>query len=104
MTPVADVSREVEAMGGNGRETARIRASQIMRLVDLTREGKAADEPARAEAPEPAPPAPPEAATEETPVPVPPPRHRGFELPLALGVLLVTGVIVLGYPSCNGSS
>lgn len=103
------MSREVAAMGNIGRETARLRASEIDILVDLTREGKSAGEPARAPAPGAAskatpPTAPketphvaPKATREQTPLPLPPARHRGFELPLALGVLLLTGVIVLGY-------
>ncbi|MEO5727732.1 MAG: hypothetical protein ABI134_34245, partial [Byssovorax sp.] len=73
----------------SARATARLRTSQITRLVDLTRDARAPGEPARTAAPD--------AAPEPTPVPVPPPRHRGFELPLALGVLLVTGVVVLVY-------
>ena len=100
-TPIVDISREVEASRHNTRETARLRTSQITRLVDLTRaEVKRAevkkDEPARAAAP--AAPAPPVAPAAPAVAPSPPPRrHRGFELPLALGVLIFTGAAVVAY-------
>ncbi len=50
-TPIVDISREVEASRHNTRETARLRMSQITRLVDLTRADVKKDEPARAATP-----------------------------------------------------
>jgi hypothetical protein len=92
-TPIVDISREVEASRHNTRETARLRTSQITRLVDQTRaEVKAEIEkaaPARAAAPEAAPTGP--------AAPLPPPRPRRLGLPLALGALVVLGAVVLAY-------
>lgn len=89
-TPIVDISREVEASRLNARETARLRTSQITRLVDLTRTEAKKDEPAPTSAPVAAP----------TKAAVPPPparRRRGFVLPLVLGAFLVTAAAVVAY-------